>query len=160
MALVLSASRCLGLAVAGEGERFEVIDAGDTASAEHLEIFLPHRSIPICSVQQICHRSVLEPDDDRDIVTVIASSVRQSSGSDCLQGGTNDSSRPINEMTQLANNPATILRVLDPTASGDEPGIAADVYEHRLGAAGEEALQFFCKGRETAIKTHHEKRGA
>ena len=61
-------------------------------------------------------------------------------------------------MTQLANDPAAILRILNPTVAGDEPSIAADMYKHGLGAAGEEVLQLFRKRREAAIEAHHEKR--
>src|ERR1700678_3398385 len=143
MALVSSAFECLGLATAGEVESFEVIDARDTASAEYLEILLPNCSIPVRSVQQICHRAILKADDDGDVVAAVASCVRQCRGRDCLYGAAHHSSSPIDEMTQLANDPAAILRVLDPAVAGDKPSVTANVYQHGLGASGEEVLQLF-----------------
>ncbi len=157
MAFVPATFDRLRLAVAGQRKSLEIIHARDASFAEYLEIFLCHRTISICEIQQIRQRSVLKGDGDGYVIAVVASGVRQGRGGHRPHWAAHNSSRPIDKMTQLANDPSPIARVLNPTGARDEPSVAADMYHHWIAAAGEESHQPFREGREAAIKSHHEK---
>src|SRR5258708_3330190 len=143
MAFVESALQRFYFAVARKRKALEIIQTSDAVSAEYLEIFLRYSSVSVGNVHQVGDRAVLKADRDRHVVPAVASRIREGRGHDRLHGAVNDGSRPVDEMTQLADNAATVLRMLHPAAARDKPGVAADVDEHGFSAAAEEVLQLF-----------------
>src|SRR3984885_3024944 len=156
MALILFALHCLCFAAAGKVNRLEIINACDTVSAKHFEIFLGNRSISIGHIHQVRHRAVRKGNRNRDVIAVVAPRIRQGRSRQSLHGAPHHSSCRIDKMTQLTHDPAAALGLLNPILPSNKPSVAADMYQHRLGASGEKACHFFRKRGEAAIKSHHE----
>ena len=79
--------------------------------------------------------------------------VRQARRGHALDGGADDGARPIDEMTEFADN--TSAGAVNPVVRRDVSGIDARVDQHGLAAVIEEQADFFSKGGETAVEAHH-----
>src|SRR5579884_33174 len=155
---VLCAMKGFCFSFVGEMQCLKIIQPGDLSLTKHLKVLFRDRTVAIGDIDQISNRPIFKAKNQADIITVISSSVGQSSSSNGDDRSVYDSACPIHKMAQLPHNSAAIFSVLNPAITRNKTCIAADVNHHRLTPARKKVTYLFGKRSKPAIESNHKKR--
>ena len=144
----------LAFSITHSFQRAEIVQHCHAAAAEHFQVFLRNRSVPVREVADDSQRSIGETESDHHVVLTVLIAVRKPLCADRLRGCPDQMGEHVNEVAGFPDDPASALvRVLGPVRERQPASIYTVIGDKRLLPSAEKLFQTEGQRREAAVET-------